>query len=115
MPLGRDQLFRAGSTYEWDNLNTTPTAAARADIERRLRALLRLPWQVVDHTAAVRPIINESKALTGLHPVHASLGFFNGLGSKGVLHAPHFAARLASQLINGNCSVEEEVDVRRND
>ena len=113
LPLGRDGQFRAGSTYEWNDLTTTPTAAARAEIESRLHRLLRVPFTITGHEAAVRPIINESKALIGRHPVHPRLAIFNGLGSKGVLHAPHFAAQLADCLVQGK-PVEYEADVCRN-
>ncbi len=113
LPLGRDGLFRAGSTYTWDDFTPEPTAAARTEIESRLLRLLRVPFTVTTQEAAIRPIINESKALIGLHPVHCRLGFFNGLGSKGVLHAPFFAAQLAALLVDGK-AVEYEVDVRKN-
>lgn len=113
LPLGRDGLFRAGSTYTWDDFTTVPTAAARAEIESRLHRLLRVPFTITGQDAAIRPIINESKAIIGLHPVHRRLAFFNGLGSKGVLHAPFFAAQLAALLVDG-APVEYEVDVCRN-
>jgi len=114
LPLGRDGLFRAGSTYAWDDFTSAPTAAAREIIETRLRSLLRVPFTVTAHHAGVRPIINESKALIGRHPVHPRLFLFNGLGSKGVLHAPFFAAQLAALLVDGT-PVEYELDVCRND
>jgi glycine oxidase len=110
---GANGCHRAGSTYEWDDLTATPTAAARTEIESRLLRLLRVPFEITAHEAGVRPIINESKALIGLHPVHRRLGLFNGLGSKGVLHAPFFAAQLASLLVDG-VPVEYEMDVCRN-
>jgi glycine/D-amino acid oxidase-like deaminating enzyme len=113
LPLGCGGLFRAGSTYSWNDLDSIPTASARAEIESRLERLLRVPFTVTGHDAGVRPIINESKALIGLHPVHRRLGFFNGLGSKGVLHAPFFAAQLAALLVDGTAP-EYEVDVCRN-
>jgi glycine oxidase len=113
LPLGRDGVFRTGSTYEWDDFTNTPTAAARTEIENRLQRMLRVPFSVTGHEAGIRPIINESKAVIGLHPVHRRIGLFNGLGSKGVLHAPFFAAQLASLLVGGK-PVEYDLDVCRN-
>ena len=113
LPFGRNGVFRCGSTYVWDDFTSTPTAAARTELESRLQRLLRVPFTVTGHEAAVRPIINESKAVIGLHPVHRRMGLFNGLGSKGVLHAPFFAAQLAALLIDG-APVEYDVDVCRN-
>lgn len=113
LPLGRDGLFRAGATYAWDDFTNLPTAPARATIEDRLRRWLRLPFTVTAHEAGIRPVINESKAVIGLHPAHPYLGFFNGLGSKGVLHAPFFSAQLAALLVDGT-PVEYALDLRRN-
>lgn len=113
LPMGRDGLFRAGSTYAWDDFTTTSTQAARDAIEARLHRALRVPFTITGQEAAVRPIINESKAVIGLHPAKPRIGFFNGLGSKGVLHAPFFAAQLAALLTDGT-PVEYAVDVCRN-
>lgn len=112
LPLGSG-IFRAGSTYAWDDFTPAPTAAARGEIESRLRTLLRVPFTITGQEAGIRPIINESKALIGRHPVHRRLAIFNGLGSKGVLHAPFFAAQLAAHLVDG-APVEYDMDVCRN-
>lgn len=107
------QLVRTGSTYDWETLDTTPTAVARARLEAGLAALHGNPFAVVAHQAAVRPIICESRAVIGVHPVREKLGFFNGLGSKGSLHAPFFARQLAEHLVDG-AALDEACDVRRN-
>ncbi|NOT73105.1 MAG: FAD-binding oxidoreductase [Hyphomicrobium sp.] len=101
VPAGGDNLFRVGATYDWANLDGVATQPARAWIEAKLKAFIRVPYTVIDHQAAVRPVIRESKALIGLHPQHPRLGFFNGLGSKGSLHAPWFAAALAGHVLQG--------------
>jgi glycine oxidase len=67
----------------------------------------------VDHRAAVRPIICESRALIGRHPARENLAFFNGLGSKGSLHAPYFASQLAAHLVD-QAPLEDFCDLRRN-
>lgn len=105
--------FRSGSTYVWDDFTSIPTPAARVELEGRMQRLLRVPFSITGHEAAVRPIINESKAVIGLHPVQRRLGIFNGLGSKGVLHAPWFAAQLAALLVDGT-PPEYDVDLCRN-
>jgi glycine/D-amino acid oxidase-like deaminating enzyme len=107
------QWARTGSSYDWETLDNLPTAEVRAGLERGLAALHQAPARVVAHQAAVRPIIRESRALIGLHPVREKLGFFNGLGSKGSLHAPFFARQLAAHLVDG-APLEPEADVRRN-
>ncbi len=110
-PLG-GELFRVGSTYEWQQLDNVPTAAGRDEILARLREFLLMPFEVLDHQAAVRPIHLNQYPVVGLHPDHQQLGYFNGLGSKGTLHAPFFASHLA-RVLSGESAVDPEVDLNR--
>ena len=109
---GDDGTHRAGATYDRTNLLDEPSPNGREAIVTRLREFLRLPFEVLDHRAAVRPIIDPIRPVLGFHPLHPGLGFFNGLGSKGALVAPFFAARLADTLVHGH-PLESEVDLRR--
>ncbi|MDB6070787.1 MAG: hypothetical protein JWL81_1958 [Verrucomicrobiales bacterium] len=113
MPVDGRGTFRAGATYEWGRLDSVPTAEARQVLEGRLNALLKVGWEVIAHVAGVRPIIHQSLARMGRHPVHSGLVFFNGLGSKGVLYGPGYAAMLAEHLVEGK-PLPGEVDVARN-
>lgn len=110
-PVGGD-LYRAGSTYVWDELTPHPTTAGRNSIESRLREFLKLPYEVIDHHAAVRPVIDAGYPALGIHPDFPRLAYFNGLGSKGSLLAPFFAEELARCLEEGR-QPGPEVDVRR--
>lgn len=93
-------LYRAGATYEREQIDAVPTTAGREEICRRLRELLRRPFEVVDHHAGVRPVIRESRPVLATHPLHGSrIAIFNGLGSKGSLIAPYFAEELAQHLV----------------
>ncbi len=111
-PTADPEIFRIGSTYDWENLDQAPNAAARDDIERRLKEFFRIPYTVLDHKAAVRPIIKESKAYIGLHPEHGRLGFFNGLGSKGSLHAPWYAQQFSDFIVH-QTPLPDEINVDR--
>ncbi len=110
LPGGR---FRAGSTYAWHPLDTEPSKQGRKRIIRGLRRFVSPEFAVVGHRAAVRPVIRDCRVLMGVHPTHARVGFFNGLGSKGVLNAPFFADQFAEHLVNGG-PIDENVDLRRN-
>lgn len=112
LPVEGD-LFRAGATYEWDDLSETPTAAGREEILAKVRDLVTGEPEVVSHEAGVRPIVQDTRPVAGLHPAHPAVGIFNGLGSKGVLWAPFFAEELADHLENGK-PLDPVVDVRRN-
>src|ERR1043165_6077278 len=96
-PVG-EGIFRAGSTYTWEPLDSTPTPEGRAEIEAKLRAFLKLPYEVLDHRAAVRPVIDAGYPVLGRHPEHPQLAYFNGLGSKGSLMSPFFAHQIAARL-----------------
>ncbi len=92
------ELYRAGSTYDRAALDETPTAAGREAILTKLSQVLRLPVEVVGHVASVRPIVHVSRPVVG---VSAGKVVFNGLGSKGALTAPYFAASIAGHLADG--------------
>ncbi len=102
--------FLAGSTYDHDDLTTTPTAAGREQILARVQSFLRVPVPVVGHRAGVRPIVRASRPVLGTHPTMPGVAYFNGLGSKGALTAPYFAGQLADHLLFGR-SLDKEVDL----
>lgn len=110
-PLG-GEVFRAGATYTWEPLDAQPTPDGRAEIEAKLRAFLRLPYEVIDHAAAVRPVIDAGFPVLGRHPRFPRLAYFNGLGSKGALLAPFFADQFAAHLC-GDGEIETQVNVAR--
>lgn len=111
VPVG-EELFKVGSTYDWERLDSQPTAEGRSEITARLRDCLHVPFEVVAHEAAVRPIHLNQYPVVGWHPRYSQLGLFNGLGSKGTLHAPFFARQFVSHLLNG-APLDPSVDVCR--
>lgn len=96
-PLGQ-QHFLVGATFDREHLDHQPTAAGRAQLLEGLHEFLRTSPEVVAQHAALRPIIRGRRPVTGLSDRNARIGYFNGLGSKGALRAPWYAARFASQL-----------------
>ena len=110
-PLG-GELFRCGATYTWEPLDCETTTDGREVIETRLRGFLRLPFDVIEHHAGVRPVIDAGYPVLGTHPERPQLAYFNGLGSKGSLLAPFFAEHLAAVLA-GEREPDRDVDVRR--
>ncbi len=92
IPIGED-CYRVGATYEWDELESGPTDEGRAKVCRLFETFTDREYEVLDHVAGIRPIINRSEPVV-LH--QAGLGWMiNGLGSKGVIYAP----RLAEQFV----------------
>ena len=111
IPRG-DGTWRAGATYEFDL--RTPMETSVADLRAKLSRLLRVPFEIDDAQAGVRPIIKHRQLVLGRHPAHPRVAVFNGLGSKGVLRAPFFARMLAEHFLN-DTAVETMVDVQAND
>ena len=111
LPVG-DECFLAGSTYDWDAMDGIPTPAGRAEITERLHTLLKLPIQIIGHSAAVRPTSHDFRPVIGAHPESGQTAVFNGLGSKGALYAPGLAAQLVRNLQDGH-AVEREISILR--
>ncbi|MBX2806866.1 MAG: FAD-binding oxidoreductase [Hyphomicrobiales bacterium] len=111
-PTGDPQIFKAGSTYDRNNLHQEPSADGRRQIEDKLRRFMRMPYEVIDHKVALRPIVFQSRAIVGLHPEQDRLGYFNGLGSKGSMHAPWYAERFAALITHG-VPLPDHIDLRR--
>lgn len=95
---GPNETYRAGATYDWDDLSPTPTPAGRAWLEQRLHRFLATDFEIVDHLAAVRPIVMGRQPVVQAHPKHPHIRMINGLGSKGSLHAPVLACELAAPV-----------------
>jgi glycine/D-amino acid oxidase-like deaminating enzyme len=109
--LPRDGQWRAGSTYDWDL--TAPIEPSIETLREKIAGLLRVPFEMTDTQAGVRPILRERVAALGGHPAQPQVAVFNGLGSKGALQAPFFARMLADHLLNGGV-LENAVDVAAN-
>lgn len=107
-----DGLWWAGSSYENDFDTTEPTAVFRDNMIKQLNSVLKLPFTVVDHFAALRPATLERRPFVGLHPRYKSIGIFNGMGTKGCSLAPYFAKQFADHLVHGK-GIDSLADVQR--
>ena len=111
VPLG-EELFWFGSNYEWEDLTNTPTLAGKAYLKERLADILKVDFEILDHMAAVRPVLKDRRPALGLHPAHPSIAILNGMGTKGTSIAPYWADRLVRFLL-GQEELDREVDVGR--
>jgi glycine oxidase len=105
-----DDLYHFGATYSWDQLDCHITGSAYMELFDRLKSMISCQFWTVNHHAAVRPITQNQRPRLGLHPQDASLGYFNGLSSKGALLAPFYANMLAEHLLHGR-EIEADVNV----
>ncbi|CAG5072150.1 tRNA 5-methylaminomethyl-2-thiouridine biosynthesis bifunctional protein MnmC [Dyadobacter sp. CECT 9623] len=97
----KEHSMRVGATYSWDPLDWEPTDSGTAEINEKLEALIRIPYRITSASAGVRPSVKDRRPLIGIHPDHANVAIFNGLGTKGVTLGPFFARQLAEHLENG--------------
>ena len=107
-----DHLFWIGSNYQWEFKDDQPSQSFYESTKHHLEKWLRVPFKIVDHKAAVRPATLERRPFVGFHPVHPSVGIFNGMGTKGTSLAPYFAHQLVEHLLHG-ASITAEADVQR--
>lgn len=111
MPLG-NQVFKVGATYEWNELNDTPTAKGKEELQAKLNMLINVPYTIMSHQAGVRPSVIDRRPVLGAHPVYKHLLVFNGLGTKGVMLAPYFAEKLACNYAQPEL-LDKEINVSR--
>lgn len=105
-------LFWAGATYDWAFDDQGPTTGAQQRIDEQLADMLSVPYEAVQRFGAIRPTVKDRRPFLGISRIHPKMVLFNGLGAKGALLAPYWAAQLADHLLDG-APLAEEVDIRR--
>lgn len=111
VPIG-DDLYWVGATYDWTFENDQPTTAGKQFLEDRLNDILKVPFEIVEHRAAIRPTVKDRRPMLGSHPDFPQLAIFNGLGTKGASLAPFFAQQMTAYLTKGE-ALDPDVDISR--
>ncbi|MBS1761125.1 MAG: FAD-binding oxidoreductase [Bacteroidetes bacterium] len=112
VPLASPDSWWIGASYEWDFKHTDPTNEFREKTEMLLKQWLKVPYQITNHIASVRPATLERRPFVGLHPQYPQVGILNGMGTKGCSLAPYFAHQLVLHLCH-NQPITPEANVRR--
>lgn len=110
-PLG-DGLFWAGGSFQWHYLDLEPSKSEKDYIIMRLNEVFSAPFEVLRHSAGVRPAVKDRRPFLGESVVLPNVYMFNGLGSKGALLAPYWAEHLAEHLLE-DAPIDKEVWVGR--
>lgn len=111
VPLGGD-LYWVGSNYIWTFEDDSPTAEGYDYLLGRLKEVLKVPFEVVEHLAAIRPTVKGRRPFLGIHPKFSALAIFNGMGTKGASLSPWFANKMVSYLLK-NKKLDSEVNIKR--
>ena len=110
--MGNDK-FKVGATYSHDLSTDQPTQAGLRELTSKLEKMIDVPYQVLSHTAGIRPGIKDRRPILGRHPHYPELCIFNGLGSRGVLYGPWYAGLMAGYLTGEVEVLPPTVDVKR--
>jgi glycine/D-amino acid oxidase-like deaminating enzyme len=94
-------LFWLGSTYLWEFENEDPTPGFRQFGQNWLQQVIKKPFTIVDHKAAVRPATLERRPFVGWLPHLPTIGILNGMGTKGCSLAPWFAHQFTASIVHG--------------
>jgi len=105
-------LFWIGAAHDWKFSDMLPSPAFRERVEEQLNYWVKLPYTIEEHIVAQRPANVDRKPFIGLHPLHPSVGIFNGMGGKGCSLAPYFAHHFTKHLVQGS-ALQPEVDINR--
>lgn len=97
--LPYNNCYKLGATYDWDNLNETPTEKGKKELLKKAATFVNDEITVIAHQAGIRPTVSDRRPLLGVHPIHNQLAVFNGMGTKGVMIAPYFAKVLTEHLL----------------
>jgi glycine/D-amino acid oxidase-like deaminating enzyme len=108
----KDSIFWVGSNYEWNNYNDEPSPSFKEKTIATLNEWLLVPFEVVDHIAAIRPANTERRPFVGMHPVYKNIGIFNGMGTKGCSLAPYFAEEFVAHLLH-QTKIDDEANIDR--
>jgi glycine oxidase len=111
VPLS-DGTYWIGATYDWKYDHDETTPEGKQFLKDRLDDFLQLPYEIVEHKAAIRPTVKDRRPFLGRHPQLAPLTIFNGLGTKGASLGPFWAAHMTQFLLN-NRILDKTVDIRR--
>jgi len=111
MPLGND-LYKVGATFNWKDKTSKPTVAGLQELEKKLNTFISCKYEIIDHSAGIRPTIVDRRPLIGVHPEHKQLAILNGLGTRGVMIAPLMAIQLYQNLEH-HVSLDNEVSISR--
>ncbi|MDQ3192745.1 MAG: FAD-binding oxidoreductase [Bacteroidota bacterium] len=106
-------IYDVGATYNWNEFSEDPTPEGKSELIEKLEKLLKVPYEILNHNAGIRPTVSDRRPFIGAHPKYKRLLIFNGMGTKGVLIAPYFAAHFADFLTGKISEIDKEADIVR--
>lgn len=112
IPLEKDE-YLVGSTYENTPLDPLPSEKGKAEILGHLENAIKVPFEVIDHRAGIRPTTPNRRPIVGTHSSLPYVHVLNGLGTKGMLLAPYCSDLLSRRLSGEEVALPEEIQAAR--
>ncbi|MFN4972838.1 MAG: NAD(P)/FAD-dependent oxidoreductase [Bacteroidota bacterium] len=106
VPLGNN-MYKVGATYDRFKLDEEPDLQAKEQLIHDLKSLLNVPFTVLKHESGIRPTMRGRKPFVLQHLLHKQVFILNGLGSKGVMFAPHFANTLVKLILEFESAIAD--------
>lgn len=108
----KEDLFWVGATFSPEDKTLQPTEKGKIWLQKKLEALIDIPYTIYSHGAAIRPTVIDRRPLLGVHPQARSVFVFNGLGTRGVLMAP-LLSKWFYEFIEKGKQLPEEIAINR--
>lgn len=108
----KDNLYKVGATYSWNDLTNSPTDKAKSHLIEKLDEIVSCPYHIVNQEAAIRPTVIDRRPILGKHPLWKNYWIFNGLGTRGVMLAP-YASLILLRAIFDQQPIDWEMNIER--
>jgi glycine oxidase len=112
VPGQKSGEWRAGATYNFNDLEPAVTENAREELEEKLAELINFPFRTIGQEWGIRPTTPDRRPMLGTHPAIPQIHIFNGLGTKGVSLTPYFSEVLIHWIEN-QVHLNKVVDIER--
>lgn len=110
VPLNEEEIW-LGSFNTWESQDSQPTEEGWDYLKSRAQ-ILKQPFSISSHLAAIRPAVEDRRPVIGAHPHNPNIYLFNGFGSKGTSLIPYFAENLVEHMMDGS-GIVSEVNIMR--
>jgi len=107
-----DDMYTAGATYEWKELNEHVTKKGIEILQNDLSKIIKTPFEIIQSKAGIRPATIDRRPILGFLANNSCIGILNGLGTRGAMLAPLLANELLQNMVNAT-PIHIDCDVNR--
>jgi glycine/D-amino acid oxidase-like deaminating enzyme len=97
-----DDVYWVGAGYERDSKDDLPTPKAYTMLKSELQRILKIPFEILDHKAAIRPTMHTRRPVIMQHHDIGHMYIFNGFGTKAASITPFAASQFSNYLLFKN-------------